>query len=46
VPKTLCVTMDARREVVDIKTQVAVRKESFTVGLVRLSENTFFGNPA
>ena len=33
--------MDARREVVDIKTQVAVRKESFTVGLVRLSENTF-----
>jgi len=33
--------MDARREVVNIKTQVAVRKESFTMGLVRLSENTF-----
>jgi NAD+ kinase len=34
-------SMDARREIVNIGVQVAVRKEQFTVGLVRLSENTF-----
>jgi NAD+ kinase len=33
--------MDARREVVPIGAQVAVKKEQFTIGLVRLSENTF-----
>lgn len=33
--------MDARREVVPIGAQVAVKKENFTVGLVRFSENTF-----
>ena len=34
-------SMDSRRELVDKEVQVAVRKESFTVGLVRLNENTF-----
>jgi NAD+ kinase len=38
--KFIC-SMDARREVVGTKTQVAVRKESFTIGLMRLNENTF-----
>lgn len=33
--------MDARREIADIGMQVAVRKENFTIGLVRLSENSF-----
>ncbi|HSC54429.1 MAG TPA: NAD kinase [Phnomibacter sp.] len=33
--------LDARREVVPIGTQVAIKKENFTVGLVRLNENTF-----
>lgn len=36
----LC-SLDARREIVDKHIQLAVRKESFTVGLVRLNENTF-----
>jgi NAD+ kinase len=38
--KFIC-SMDARREVLDTKTQVAVRKESFTIGFMRLNENTF-----
>jgi NAD+ kinase len=33
--------MDARRETVDIGVQVAVKREDFTIGLMRLSENTF-----
>lgn len=33
--------MDARRQILKIDQQVAVRKENFTVGLVRLNENTF-----
>lgn len=33
--------MDARRQVVPIQVQVAIRKETFTIGLVRLNENTF-----
>lgn len=33
--------MDARREIVNIGVQVAIRKENFTIGLVRLNENTF-----
>ena len=38
--KFIC-SIDARREIVDVKTQIAVKKESFTVGLMRLNENTF-----
>jgi NAD+ kinase len=34
-------SMDARREIVAKTVQVAVRKEAFTIGLVRLNENTF-----
>jgi NAD+ kinase len=34
-------SMDARREIVDVKTQIAVKKEAFTIGLMRLNENTF-----
>jgi NAD+ kinase len=34
-------SMDARREMVPRHVQVAVRKESFTIGLVRFNENTF-----
>jgi NAD+ kinase len=34
-------SMDARREMVPKHVQVAVRKESFTIGLVRFNENTF-----
>ncbi|MCU0395956.1 MAG: NAD kinase [Chitinophagaceae bacterium] len=33
--------MDARREIVNMGVQVAIRKENFTIGLVRLNENTF-----
>jgi NAD+ kinase len=33
--------MDARREMVPKEVQVAVKKEAFTVGFVRLNENTF-----
>jgi NAD+ kinase len=36
----LC-ALDARREIVDKKVQLAVRKESFTLSLVRLSDNNF-----
>ena len=36
----ICV-MDARRELVDMNIQIAVRKEKFTVSLIRLSENSF-----
>lgn len=33
--------LDSRRELVDKKVQLAVRKEAFTIGLVRLNENNF-----
>lgn len=33
--------LDARREMVDNKVQLAVRKEAFTLSLVRLNENNF-----
>ena len=36
----ICV-MDARREMVKVDVQIAVKKESFTVSLIRLSENNF-----
>jgi NAD+ kinase len=36
----ICV-MDSRREIVDINIQLAVKKEKFTVSLVRLNENSF-----
>ncbi|HRN72707.1 MAG TPA: NAD kinase [Ginsengibacter sp.] len=36
----LC-TLDSRREIAPIETLVAVRKETFTIGLVRLNENNF-----
>ena len=36
----LC-SLDSRREIVEKDIQLAVRKESFTIGLVRLNENTF-----
>jgi NAD+ kinase len=36
----LC-SIDARRQILDCHTQVAVRKESFTIGFMRLNENTF-----
>lgn len=36
----ICV-MDARREFVNIDIQIAVKKENFTVSLIRLNENSF-----
>lgn len=33
--------LDSRREIVDKKVQLAVRREIFTIGLVRLNENNF-----
>lgn len=33
--------LDARKEIVDKKVQLAVRREAFTLGLVRLNENNF-----
>lgn len=36
----LC-TLDSRREIVDKEVQLAVRKESFSIDLVRLNENNF-----
>lgn len=33
--------MDSRKETVDKKIQIAVRKESFTISLIRLNENNF-----
>lgn len=36
----ICV-MDARRELVDINVQIAVKKENFTISLIRLNENNF-----
>ncbi|MFY7964263.1 MAG: NAD kinase [Chitinophagaceae bacterium] len=36
----ICV-MDARREFVDINIQIAVKKEKFSVSLIRLNENSF-----
>jgi NAD+ kinase len=38
---TFLCSIDARRQVLETKTQVAVRKESFTIGFMRLNENTF-----
>jgi NAD+ kinase len=34
-------SLDARREIVHKDVQLAVRKESFTIKLLRLSENNF-----
>ncbi len=36
----ICV-LDARREIVHKSIQLAIKKESFTVGLIRLNENSF-----
>ena len=36
----LC-TLDSRREIVDKDVQLAVRKESFSINLIRLNENNF-----
>lgn len=36
----ICV-MDARRELVDLNTRIAVKKENFTISLIRLNENSF-----
>jgi NAD+ kinase len=33
--------LDSRKELVDKKVQLAVRRESFTLSLVRLNENNF-----
>jgi len=33
--------MDSRKEIVSKKVQLAVKKEKFTIGLVRLNENNF-----
>ena len=33
--------LDSRREIVDRKTQLAVKKENFTISLVRLNDNNF-----
>lgn len=38
---TFLCSIDARRQVLETNTQVAVRKESFTIGFMRLNENTF-----
>jgi NAD+ kinase len=37
----LICTMDSRKEIVDRKVQLAVKKESFKIHLIRLQENTF-----
>lgn len=34
-------SLDARKKLIDKNIQLAIRKESFTIGLVRLNENTF-----
>ncbi len=34
-------SLDSRRELVDLKTQMAVRREDFDIQLLRFSENTF-----
>lgn len=36
----ICV-LDSRREIVDINIQLAVKKEKFSVNLIRLNENSF-----
>ena len=36
----LC-TMDSRKQIADKKVQLAVRKEKFSISLVRLNENNF-----
>ena len=33
--------MDARRELINMDIQLAVKKEKFTVSLIRLNENSF-----
>jgi NAD+ kinase len=33
--------MDSRKEIVDRKVQLAVKKEAFKISLIRLQENTF-----
>ena len=38
--KFIC-AMDARREIVNTNVQIAVKKENFTIGLIRLNENNF-----
>ena len=38
--KFIC-AMDARREIVNTNVQLAVKKEKFTISLVRLNENNF-----
>jgi NAD+ kinase len=37
----LICTMDSRKEIVDRKVQLAVKKESFRISLIRLQENSF-----
>ena len=37
----LICTMDSRKEIVDRKVQLAVKKEAFKISLIRLQENTF-----
>jgi NAD+ kinase len=37
----LICTMDSRKEIVDRRVQLAVKKESFRISLIRLQENTF-----
>src|SRR5436190_18429472 len=39
--ENIIVAMDSRREIINRNIQLAVRKEEFTVQLVRLSENNF-----
>jgi NAD+ kinase len=36
----ICV-LDARREIVDMNIQIAIKKEKFTISLIRLNENSF-----
>lgn len=38
---TFICALDSRKEIVDKKIQLAVRRESFTINLVRLNENNF-----
>jgi NAD+ kinase len=33
--------LDSRKEIVDMNVQLAVRREAFTISLVRLNENNF-----
>lgn len=38
--KYIC-SIDARRQILSMHAQIAVRKEAFTIGLIRFNENTF-----